>query len=27
VRVKRDWKRAKAWLYGVLTAEKDRTKL
>jgi RNA polymerase sigma factor (TIGR02999 family) len=22
VRVKRDWKRAKAWLYGVLTADK-----
>ena len=21
VRVKRDWKRAKAWLYGVLTGE------
>jgi len=26
VRVKRDWKAAKAWLYGVLTAEKYRTK-
>jgi len=25
VRVKRDWKRAKAWLYGVLTAEQDHT--
>ena len=25
VRVKRDWKRAKAWLYGVLTAEQDLT--
>jgi RNA polymerase sigma-70 factor (ECF subfamily) len=23
VRVKRDWKSAKAWLYGVLTAEQD----
>ena len=23
VRVKRDWKRAKAWLYGVLTGEQD----
>ena len=23
VRVKRDWKRAKTWLYGVLTAEPD----
>jgi RNA polymerase sigma factor (TIGR02999 family) len=23
VRVKRDWKRAKSWLYGVLNAEKD----
>ena len=23
VRVKRDWKRAKAWLYGVLTADQD----
>src|SRR4029077_5578209 len=23
VRVNRDWKRAKAWLYGVLTAEQD----
>ena len=23
VRVKRDWKTAKAWLYGVLTAEQD----
>jgi RNA polymerase sigma-70 factor, ECF subfamily len=26
VRVKRDWKRAKAWLYGVLTVEQDHTK-
>jgi RNA polymerase sigma-70 factor, ECF subfamily len=25
VRVKRDWKRAKAWLYGVLTGERDHT--
>jgi RNA polymerase sigma-70 factor (ECF subfamily) len=25
VRVKRDWKSAKAWLYGVLTGEKDHT--
>ena len=24
VRVKRDWNRAKAWLYGVLTGEQDR---
>jgi RNA polymerase sigma-70 factor (ECF subfamily) len=23
VRVKRDWKSAKAWLYGVLTAGQD----
>ena len=23
VRVKRDWKRAKSWLYGVLTVDKD----
>ena len=23
VRVKRDWKRAKAWLYGVLTADRE----
>jgi RNA polymerase sigma factor (TIGR02999 family) len=27
VRVKRDWQRAKAWLYGVLTAEQDQTRL
>lgn len=25
VRVKRDWSRAKAWLYGVLTGEQDHT--
>jgi RNA polymerase sigma-70 factor, ECF subfamily len=25
VRVKRDWKTAKAWLYGVLKAEQDHT--
>jgi RNA polymerase sigma factor (TIGR02999 family) len=25
VRVKRDWKRAKVWLYGVLTGEQDHT--
>ena len=24
VRVKRDWKRAKAWLYGVLSGDQDR---
>jgi DNA-directed RNA polymerase specialized sigma24 family protein len=23
--VKRDWKMAKAWLYGVLTGEQDHT--
>ena len=27
VRVKRDWQKAKAWLYGVLTAEQDQTRL
>lgn len=26
VRVKRDWKKAKSWLYGVLTAETNRIK-
>ena len=25
VRVKRDWKRAKVWLYGVLTADQEHT--
>ena len=27
VRVKRDWKSAKAWLYGVLTVQQDHTSL
>jgi RNA polymerase sigma-70 factor, ECF subfamily len=27
VRVKRDWKAAKAWLYGVLTREQDHSEL